>query len=55
MHPDFTNSTLVYVAGIELLRKDGTKNLIPLKPSNLQIIEVDTSDKLRFKKKEKEA
>ncbi|MFT4297573.1 MAG: 50S ribosomal protein L24 [Candidatus Woesearchaeota archaeon] len=45
----------VYVAGVELIKKDGTKNLIPLEPSNLQIIEVDTSDKLRFKKINNEA
>jgi large subunit ribosomal protein L24 len=47
--------SLVYVSGIELLRKDGTKNLIPLQPSNLQIIELDISDKLRFKKLKNEA
>jgi large subunit ribosomal protein L24 len=47
--------SLVYISGIELLRKDGTKNLIPLQPSNLQIIELDNSDKKRFKKNDKEA
>jgi large subunit ribosomal protein L24 len=38
----------VYVTGIDHTRKDGTKNLIPLEPSNLQIVELDTSDKKRF-------
>ena len=45
--------TKVYVGGIEILRKDGTKSLIPLEPSNLQIVELDKSDKKRLKSEEK--
>lgn len=45
--------TKVYVAGIEILRKDGTKSLIPLEPSNLQIVDLDKSDKKRLKSEEK--
>lgn len=39
----------VYITGIELIRKEGTKSLIPLVPSNLQITELDRSDKRRFR------
>jgi len=44
--------TKIYVSGIELIRKDGTKSFIPLEHSNLQITELDTSDKKRLKSKE---
>jgi large subunit ribosomal protein L24 len=37
----------VYVTGIDLVRKDGTKSLIPLQPSNLMISELDKTDKKR--------
>ncbi|MFT4303259.1 MAG: 50S ribosomal protein L24 [Candidatus Woesearchaeota archaeon] len=40
----------IYVNGIEMLRKDGTKTLIPLEPSNLQLTELDLSDKKRMSK-----
>lgn len=40
----------VYITGIELTKKDGTKVLRPIKPSNLLIESVDTDDKRRFKK-----
>ena len=39
----------IYISGIEQIRKDGTKSLISLVPSNLQVIELDKSDKKRFK------
>jgi len=39
----------IYVTGVEQIRKDGTKSLIPLTPSNLQIIELEGSDKKRLK------
>ena len=39
----------IFISGLELVRKDGTKSLIPLQPSNLQIIDLDKSDKKRFK------
>ncbi len=45
----------VFVEGVEQVRKDGSKSLGQLDPSNLQIIELDTSDKLRFKHTNKEA
>jgi len=41
----------IYVTGIDMIRKDGTKSLIPLEPSNIQITELDTSDKKRLKRK----
>ncbi len=37
----------VNVEGIEILKKSGTKSFYPLDPSNLQIIELSTEDKLR--------
>ena len=40
----------VYITGIELIKKEGGKVLRPLKPSNLLIQELETSDKRRFKK-----
>ncbi|MCB9358574.1 50S ribosomal protein L24 [Candidatus Woesearchaeota archaeon] len=46
--------TKVFITGIELLRKDGTKSLIPVEPSNLQITDLDTSDKKRFNSKKKD-
>ena len=41
--------TEVYVSGAETTRKDGTKQLIALHPSNLMITELNTDDKLRLK------
>ncbi|MBW2976668.1 50S ribosomal protein L24 [Candidatus Woesearchaeota archaeon] len=46
--------TLVYVSGIEVLKKDGTKSRYPLHPSNLMITELNMEDKMRgniFKRK----
>lgn len=40
----------VYVTGIELLKKDGSKTLYPVKASNIMIQELDLSDKRRIKK-----
>jgi large subunit ribosomal protein L24 len=40
----------VYITGIEVVKKDGSKALIPIKPSNLLLQELDTTDKRRFKK-----
>tara|TARA_Y100000310_G_scaffold291063_1_gene318711 strand:- start:3293 stop:3781 length:489 start_codon:yes stop_codon:yes gene_type:complete len=42
--------TRAYITGIEHLKKDGSKSLYPLQPSNLQIQELDLSDKLRRKR-----
>lgn len=42
----------IYVTGIDQIRKDGTKRLIPFVSSNLQITQLDTSDKKRLKLEE---
>ncbi len=42
-----TKKTKVFVEGIENIRKDGTKSLIPLNPSNLIIQELNLDDKKR--------
>lgn len=43
--------TKVYVAGIEITKKDGGKALYPLHPSNLLITELYLEDKKRLKRK----
>jgi len=40
----------VYITGIELLKKDGSKTMYPVKASNIMIQELDLSDKRRIKK-----
>ena len=45
---------LVFVTGIETVKLDGNKIAAPLKPSNLMIIEVDTTDAKRKHKLTKE-
>lgn len=40
--------TKVYVTGIDQIKKDGTKRLIPLVASNLQIVQLNTTDKKRL-------
>ncbi len=42
----------VYVTGIEIIKKEGTKLLIPFNPSNLMIIALDLDDKKRKNKLE---
>jgi large subunit ribosomal protein L24 len=42
----------VFVTGIELIKKDGTKILSPLEPSNLMIIDLTLDDKKRKHKLE---
>ena len=42
----------VYVLGMDIIKKDGTKILAPLKVSNLMIIELELGDKLRKEKLE---
>ncbi|MEK6822692.1 MAG: 50S ribosomal protein L24 [Nanoarchaeota archaeon] len=44
----------VYIAGIEQVRKDGGKSLIPFHPSNLVITEM-VSDKMRTKSRSQKA
>lgn len=46
-----TKKTRVYVEGIQIKKQDGSKTNIPLRPSNLQIIELNEDDKKRFKRK----
>tara|TARA_Y100000310_G_scaffold342247_1_gene444609 strand:- start:22644 stop:23024 length:381 start_codon:yes stop_codon:yes gene_type:complete len=41
--------TQVYVGGIEIVKRDGTKARYPLNPSNLIVTEVDVNDKMRNK------
>jgi len=41
--------TLIYVGGIEKVKKDGSKVLYPLHPSNLMITELNLDDKKRQK------
>lgn len=41
--------TRIFVSGIEVVKKDGTKRLLPLHPSNLMITELSLDDKLRQK------
>jgi large subunit ribosomal protein L24 len=45
-----TKKQRVFVSGIEILKKDGSKALYPVKPSNLMIQDLDLSDKRRIKK-----
>ena len=43
----------VYLTGIEIIKKDGTKKLVPLNPSNLMITQLNSEDKKRKIKQEK--
>lgn len=43
------NNEYVLVEKVEVMKKDGSKAMVKLHPSNLQIIEFETSDKRRFK------
>jgi large subunit ribosomal protein L24 len=45
-----TKNTRVYVSKIELTKKDGSKSKSPIHPSNMQITELNLSDKLRKSK-----
>lgn len=42
--------TKIYLEGIQTKKQDGSMANVPLRPSNLQIIELSTEDKRRFKK-----
>tara|TARA_Y100000034_G_scaffold26979_1_gene32104 strand:- start:7671 stop:8087 length:417 start_codon:yes stop_codon:yes gene_type:complete len=39
----------IFVEGVEVVKKDGNKALIPIDPSNVVLIEYDTGDKMRKK------
>lgn len=41
--------TEVFVDGIEITKKDGTKKSLPISPSNLMVTELNLDDKLRQK------
>jgi len=41
--------TKVYITGMELIKKDGTKVLYPIHPSNILITELNLDDKRRIK------
>ena len=41
--------TSVYVSGIEVVKRDGTKARYPIHPSNLMITELNMDDKMRSK------
>ena len=41
--------TRIFVNGVEISRKDGTKRMQPLNPSNIIITELNMDDKLRQK------
>ena len=41
--------TKVYIAGIEIIKKDGSKIMYPLDPSNLMITDLNLDDKKRQK------
>ncbi len=43
----------VYVEGIDVVKKDGTKRLVPIHPSNLSILELRLDDKKRVQSLEK--
>jgi len=42
--------TRVQIEGIEVMKKNGEKTFVWMKPSNLKIIKLDDSDKKRFKR-----
>ncbi len=39
----------IFIAGIEIPKKDGTKRMLALHPSNLMLIDINTDDKFRQK------
>ena len=45
--------SLVFVTGVESSKKDGTKRMIGINPSNLMITELNMDDKLRQKSLER--
>lgn len=45
-----TKMLKIYIEGIQTTKQDGSKVDVPLKASNLQIIELNADDKKRFKK-----
>jgi len=50
-----TKRAKIYIDGMQTKKQDGSKVNVPFRASNLQIIELNMSDKKRFKKKEEKA
>ncbi len=46
-----TKRLKIYIDGIQVKKLDGSKTNVPIRPSNLQIIELNKGDKKRFKKR----
>jgi len=46
----YTKKTMLAIEGIQVKKQDGSKVNVKLKPSNLQIIELNLDDKKRMKK-----
>lgn len=46
--------TKVYITGIDTIKKDGSKSLYPINPSNLMITDLNLDDKKRIKAAAKE-
>ena len=44
-----TRRNKIYITGIEVIKKDGTKVLYSINPSNLMILELNLDDKKRVK------
>lgn len=44
--------SVIYISKIEHVKRDGTKARYPIQPSNVMIVELNTDDKKRFKKRE---
>ncbi|HLG24246.1 MAG TPA: 50S ribosomal protein L24 [Candidatus Nanoarchaeia archaeon] len=45
----------IFVHGVELAKRDGSKKLLAIDPSNVMITELNTDDKLRLKTETKES
>jgi len=43
----------IFITGIEIIKKDGTKRLAPIASSNLLILSLDLEDKKRIKSMER--
>ncbi len=44
-----TKKSKIYVAKLELIKKDGTKKQVAIEPSNVMIVELNLDDKKRFR------
>jgi len=45
-----TKKTKIYVSKVDVDKKDGSKTKVPIKPSNVQIMELNLDDKMRLEK-----